>query len=97
LIIFVGQSRLPKKVSDDIVVGPAIRISLPRYNSSPSPLPVFLKEYRLGKSISLLKRKEINISEIAFKTGFNSQSYFSKCFQKKYNVSPTLYRLIINS
>lgn len=58
---------------------------------------VFLKEYRLSKSISLLKRKEVNISEIAYKIGFNSQSYFSKCFQKKYNVSPTLYRSIINS
>ena len=58
---------------------------------------VFLKEYRLNRSISLLKSKEVNISEIAYKIGFNSQSYFSKCFQKKYNVSPTNYRSIINS
>lgn len=58
---------------------------------------VFLKEFRLNKSIPLLKRKEVNISEIAYKIGFNSQSYFSKCFQKKYKVSPTLYRSTINS
>jgi AraC-like DNA-binding protein len=58
---------------------------------------VFLKEFRLSKSISLLKKREVNISEIAYKIGFNSQSYFSKCFQKKYKVSPTLYRSTINS
>jgi len=57
----------------------------------------FLKEFRLSKSISLLKKREVNISEIAYKIGFNSQSYFSKCFQKKFKVSPTLYRSTVNS
>ena len=51
----------------------------------------FLKEYRLNEALKLLNRKKGNISEIAFTTGFNSPSYFSKCFQKKYNISPSDY------
>ena len=43
---------------------------------------LFINEYRLNKALQLLKRKEKNISEIAFQTGFNSPSYFSKCFQE---------------
>jgi len=51
----------------------------------------FLKEYRLNKALKLLNKQQGNISEIAFETGFNSPSYFSKCFQKKYNISPSEY------
>ncbi|KAA3608839.1 MAG: DUF4242 domain-containing protein [Calditrichaeota bacterium] len=50
-----------------------------------------LKDYRLNKALKLLAKQKGNISEIAFKTGFNSLSYFSKCFQKKYNISPSDY------
>lgn len=51
----------------------------------------FLKEYRLNQAISLLDKKESNISEIAFETGFNSPSYFSKCFMETYGVLPSSY------
>jgi len=54
----------------------------------------FIKEYRLNRAIELLKQKKGNISEIAFDTGFNSPSYFSKCFQKEYNIKPSDYLLI---
>ncbi len=51
----------------------------------------FIKEYRLEKAISLLDKQEANISEIAFETGFNSPSYFSKCFQETYGILPSDY------
>ena len=51
----------------------------------------FLKDYRLNKSLKLLKNHNENISEIAFKTGFNSPAYFTKCFKKKYGRSPSDY------
>jgi len=51
----------------------------------------FLKDYRLNKALELLHKKKGNISEIAFETGFNSLSYFSKCFQKRYNLLPSDY------
>ena len=49
----------------------------------------FIKEYRLKEALKLLSKKAGNISEIAFETGFNSPSYFSKCFQKRYGHFPS--------
>jgi AraC-like DNA-binding protein len=49
----------------------------------------FIKEYRLKRSLRLLVDTQRNISEIAYDTGFNSPSYFSKCFQKRYSISPS--------
>lgn len=51
----------------------------------------FLKKYRLLKSLSLLKNRSGNISEIAFETGFNSPAYFSKCFVDSYGILPSQY------
>jgi len=52
---------------------------------------MFLKDYRLKEALKLLNKQKGNISEIAFNSGFNSLSYFTKCFQKKYNISPSDY------
>ena len=51
----------------------------------------FIKEYRLRKALKLLNKKIENISEIAFKTGFNSPTYFSKCFKEAYGIVPSSY------
>lgn len=50
-----------------------------------------LQEYRLERAMELLQRKELNISEIAFETCFNSPAYFTKCFRKKLGISPSEY------
>ena len=46
-------------------------------------------EYRMDEALKLLHKKDRNISEIAFETGFNSAAYFTKCFHKKYGISPS--------
>ena len=51
----------------------------------------FLKEYRLRKARNLLDKKNNNISEVAFGTGFNSPAYFSKCFSQVYGILPSEY------
>ncbi|MEN0052041.1 MAG: nickel-binding protein [Mucilaginibacter sp.] len=51
----------------------------------------FIKEYRLDEALILLNKGIWNVSEIAFETGFTSPSYFSKCFQKRYNCQPSSY------
>ena len=51
----------------------------------------FLKEYRLNEALSLLNKHTRNVSEVAFETGFNSLSYFSKCFQQQYGCLPSDY------
>lgn len=49
----------------------------------------FIKEFRLKRSLKLLAETQRNISEIAYDSGFSSPSYFSKCFQKRYGISPS--------
>ena len=51
----------------------------------------FIRDYRLDKALELLRIQKDNISEIAFDTGFNSPSYFSKCFLQKYGMLPSSY------
>ncbi|CAM4295087.1 nickel-binding protein [Gillisia limnaea] len=51
----------------------------------------FLKVYRLNRSLNLLNKKDMNISEIAFETGFNSPAYFSKCFHQTFGILPSQY------
>ena len=50
-----------------------------------------LKIIRLKKAFVLLSSSDLNISEIAYDTGFTSPSYFAKCFKEYYDESPTDY------
>ena len=59
-------------------------------NTGMSP-NIFIKEYRLNKALNLLNKQVDNISEVAFKIGFNSPAYFSKCFFDKYGILPSKY------
>lgn len=52
----------------------------------------FLRNYRLKKAAALLKQGQYSVSEIAYRTGFSSPAYFSKCFKTLYGVTPTEYR-----
>ncbi len=53
---------------------------------SPSEL---IRIVRLEKAKELLQRKEGNITEIAYATGFTSQSYFTKCFSDHFGYPPS--------
>ena len=50
-----------------------------------------LMEFRLRKARQLLQTSNRNISQTAFDSGFNSASYFSKCFHKRFSLQPTTY------
>ncbi|MFN8209058.1 MAG: ATP-binding protein [Bacteroidales bacterium] len=52
----------------------------------------FLKIIRLRKAVELLKVRELSVSEIAYRTGFNQSHYFIKCFKEVYNQTPKSYR-----
>lgn len=51
----------------------------------------FIKNERLKVAKTLLKKSDYTISEIAYQTGFNTPSYFIKCFKKAYNCTPSAY------
>lgn len=49
----------------------------------------FIRLIRLKNAAKLLLSGEYNISEVGYMTGFNSPSYFSKCFMQQFNVTPS--------
>lgn len=53
----------------------------------------YLLNLRINKAKELLQTTELNINEIAFQTGFESEFYFSMFFKKKTGKTPTNYRL----
>jgi len=52
---------------------------------------VLLKDYRLEKAKTLLKKQRYSISQVTFETGFTSPSYFTKCFKAKFGLLPNEY------
>lgn len=51
-----------------------------------------INSYRLHKAAYLLTHSDYNVSEIIYKTGFNSRSYFYKSFQEVFHCSPSSYQ-----
>ncbi|MFK7936357.1 MAG: ATP-binding protein [Saprospiraceae bacterium] len=58
-------------------------------NQTPS---TFIRSVRLQRGKELLKNTQLSIAEIAYTTGFNQPSYFSRSFQKTFGVSPREFR-----
>lgn len=52
----------------------------------------FINNKRMEKAQLLLDTTDQNISEIAHQTGFQSLTYFSRTFKKRFGISPVQYR-----
>lgn len=52
----------------------------------------FIRSIRLKQAATLLSEKKLNVSEVAYSTGFSSLSHFSNSFREFYGVSPTEYK-----
>jgi len=50
-----------------------------------------IKEFRLSHAAELLQTTNLNITEIAYRSGFKDASYFGKCFRKRFGMSPREY------
>lgn len=62
-----------------------------QYYLQQSPID-FLNHYRLEVSCNLLKRQDLNVTQVAVACGFNHLSYYSKLFYRNYGCTPSEYR-----
>ena len=52
----------------------------------------FVRMIKLKKAAQLLEQDNLNISGVAYETGFNDLKYFRNCFKKTYGETPSQYR-----
>lgn len=50
---------------------------------------IFIRNIRLEMALELLNSNEYNVSEVAYKVGFNDPHYFSTCFSNYFGKSPS--------
>lgn len=72
----VSRSQLYRNIKRDIGLAPSRLIRL----------------YRLQQSLEYLAQNKLQISEIAYRVGFQSPTYFSRCFSKEFECSPSAYQ-----
>ena len=49
----------------------------------------YIRSYRLNKAKLLLETTDLNVSEVAWKTGFSSLPHFSRIFHKEFGMAPS--------
>ena len=72
----IGRTLLYQKIND--IVGMSIK--------------EFIMDVRLKRSAQLLRESDLTISEIADLTGFNNPKYFSICFKKHFELTPSEFK-----
>jgi AraC-like DNA-binding protein len=51
----------------------------------------FIRMVRVKQALKLMDTHKYTLSEIAFQTGFNSSSYFTRVFKEEYGKTPSEY------
>lgn len=72
----IGRTLLYQKIND--IVGMSIK--------------EFIMDIRLKRSAQLLKESGLTIAEISDRTGFNNPKYFSICFKKHFELTPSEFK-----
>lgn len=59
-----------------------------------TPTAQFIRNYRLGVAKKMIEDNVAgrNITEIAYRVGFNDPKYFTRCFTKQFGVAPSAYK-----
>tara|TARA_R110001583_G_scaffold14966_5_gene62057 strand:- start:616 stop:2379 length:1764 start_codon:yes stop_codon:yes gene_type:complete len=51
----------------------------------------FIRNIRLKRAVQLFEKSDYSVKEIMYMAGFNTASYFAKCFKKQFGVIPSEY------
>jgi AraC-like DNA-binding protein len=51
----------------------------------------FIRSIRLQQALVFMETTQYNVSEIAYKVGFNDPAYFTRVFKKQFGQSPSYY------
>ncbi len=51
----------------------------------------YIRSIRIKKAALLLQQKKFTVAEVMYMVGFSNSSYFSKCFQSEFGMSPKVY------
>ena len=51
----------------------------------------FIRSIRLQQALVVIETTQLNVSEIAYKVGFNDPAYFARVFKKQFGQSPSNY------
>ena len=52
----------------------------------------FIRVIRLKRAAQLLRKSQLNVSEVAYEVGFNNPKYFRRYFKEEFGVLPSVYQ-----
>ena len=52
---------------------------------------IAIRDFRLSRSLELLQNTGLTVSETSYECGFNNVGYFTKCFKRKFGITPKTY------
>jgi uncharacterized protein (TIGR02145 family) len=58
------------------------------YSVTGKTINQFIRETRLNKALEMLQNEEVTASEVAYKVGFSSPTYFNTCFHEFFGYPP---------
>lgn len=79
-----------EQLADDLYVSRALLFTKIKFLTGKTPKG-FVKEFRLKRAAQLLEDTDLNVSQVAHKSGFHDYRYFTKVFKSLFKVSPKEY------